>query len=332
MFVAGWCPQGSPHTHHLNDLRIYAVRRCFGERSVLIAHRRDCGPKTQDNYHLARPRARLQSKFAPMFGNRRALFWVALCLVLLVVQGCISPVASGLNEDEANRVVVALDAETIDATKESDPSSEGKFRVLVPQGDTARALVTLRREQLPRQQPKGVLEAMGKGALVPSEVLEHAQLVAGLAGDLQKSLEAVDGILVARVHLNLPTRDPFREVPKAQSSASVLVEHKGATPPLTSDSIQRIVAGGVPGLLATDVAVVMIARASSANTGGGQFAHVGPIAVARSSQRWLQIALATLVLLVGGLAATTLFAWSKVARLRFDVIREKSDGHVAKEK
>ena len=38
----------------------------------------------------------------------------------------------------------------------------------------------------------------------------------------------------------------------------MLLEHRGSTPPLSAESVQRLVAGGVAGLLPTDVAVVMI--------------------------------------------------------------------------
>lgn len=240
----------------------------------------------------------------------------ALTLALLAA-GCTVPVAAGLDENDANRIVVALDHASIDATKESDPSGEGKYRILVAKDDVPQALGAMRDEELPRPRPAGVLEAVGKGALVPSQAAEHAQLIAGLAGDLQRTLEGIEGVLSARVHLNVPSPEPFaREATRARATASVLVEHRGATPPVGAESVQRLVAGGVAGLTLADVAVVMVSRAAPPVSGQSPLAHVGPIAVARASMRSLQGALAGLVGLVAVLAAVTLFLYARLRKLR----------------
>ena len=244
-----------------------------------------------------------------------ALLGASVCLAL----GCNAPVATGLDEGDANRIVVALDRASIDSTKEIDPTTEGKFRVLVARDDTARALGAMKDDELPRAHPPGVLDAVGKGSLVPSQAAEHAQLVAGIAGDMQRSLEAIDGIVAARVHLDVPPPDPLRDVRVMRPTASVLLEHRGSTPPLAAESVQRLVAGGVAGLLPSDVAVVTVSRAAQPQPAGtGNLAHVGPIAVARTSMRALQAGLVALIALVAVLAAATLFLYSRLARARVD--------------
>ncbi len=242
-------------------------------------------------------------------------------LAALVLAGCTVPVAAGVDESDANRIVVSLDRASIDATKEADPLVEGRFRVVVMRDDAARALVTMQSEGLPRPKPAGVLDAMDRGALVPSRAAEHAQYVAGLAGDLERTLEGVDGVLSARVHLNVVDPDPLRDVANAHGSASVLLEHRGATPPIAVSDVQQIVAGGVPTLAPAAVAVVMIARGAAAGSGEGlplPLAHVGPITVARTSMRALQLALVGLVALVAVLAGATLALYTRLARLRAD--------------
>src|SRR5580692_5072100 len=135
---------------------------------------------------------------------------LALCLALgFVVVGCMVPVAGGLDEGESNRIVTALDRAGIEATKEGDPAVEGKFRVTVVKDDAQRAILAMESEDLPRPHAPGVLDAVDKGALVPSAAQEHAELVAGMAGDLERTLEGIDGVLSARVHLNLPPIDPL---------------------------------------------------------------------------------------------------------------------------
>ena len=241
---------------------------------------------------------------------------VIACVLGLLANACSVPVAVSLDDSEANRVVVALEHASVDATKEPDPGAEGKWRVDVARDDMSQALAVLRDEELPRAPTRGVLDAVGQGSLVPSEAAEHAQLVVGMAGDLERSLESVDGVLRARVHLNVPAPSTLRDPSPAHGSASVLLEHRGATPPLSADSVQRLVAGGVAGLLPPDVAVVMVSRPAPPLSGGRELRYVGPIAVARASMRQLQAALAALVALVAVLAGATLLLYGRLKRLR----------------
>jgi type III secretion protein J len=236
---------------------------------------------------------------------------------------CAVPVAGNLDDGEANRVFVALDRANIGAAKEQDPAGDGKWRVTVARDDLPQALSVMREEDLPRREPPGVAESVGKGSLVPSEAAEHAQLVAGLAGELERSLQGIDGVLSARVHLNVPAPSPLRDSAPVRGSAGVLLEHRGATPPVSAESVQRLVAGSVADLVPGDVVVVMVPRAAPPElNGAGSLAHVGPIAVARASMRALQGALVAMVALVAGLAAATLALYSRLARARAALSRE----------
>jgi type III secretion protein J len=249
-------------------------------------------------------------------GLTRLTLTLTLALALAGLAGCAVPVAAGLEEGDANRVVVALDQAGIDAAKEADPGVEGRFRVSVPHDDAARALATMADEQLPRTRSRGLLEAAARGQLGPSQAAEHAQLVAGLSGELERTLANGEGVLAARVHLNLPPRDGLRDGPVPKATASVLVEHRGTTPPLAPESVQRLVAGGAAGLAPADVVVVFVPHAARPAGARTEVAHVGPIAVARGSMATLKIALASLVLVVLALAGATLALYAKIARIR----------------
>src|SRR5580704_17251516 len=107
--------------------------------------------------------------------------------------------------------MVVLARANVDATREADPAAEGTCRVEVAREDVQRALTAMHGEHLPRRAPPGVLDAVGKGSLVPSEAAEQAQMAAGIAGDLERSLESVDGVLSARVHLSIPAPSPLRD-------------------------------------------------------------------------------------------------------------------------
>jgi type III secretion protein J len=269
---------------------------------------------------------------------RQGSFSLSAVLCALVA-ACSVPVAGGLDDSEANRVFVALDRSSVEATKEPDPTADGKWRVSVMRDELPRALSVLRAEDLPRSDPPTVLDSMGKGALVPSELAEHAQLVAGMAGELERSLEGIEGILRARVHLNVPSPSALRPsgLPaglggdQPLGSASVLIEHRGAIPPISADAVQRLVAGGVPGLLPTDVAVVMVAQQGPPPVGVDGAAPAGPLAHVSSlgSSRELRAALVTLIALVAVLACLTLVLYTRISRLkgaRAELARDGSPG------
>lgn len=242
---------------------------------------------------------------------------ILAAVIVACVTGCHSPVASQLDEPEANRVLAALDRAQVAATKELDPTGEGKFRVVVGEGDAARAIEALRSEELPRRRPSSVLDATQKGSLIPTPLTEQAQLAAGIAGDLERSLESVDGVLSARVHLNMPPREPLRDTMLPRASASVLLAHRGTTPPLTEAAIQRLVAGGAPALSASDVAVILVPRGATARVDGGEgLARLGPFGVARSSLRPIQVTFAAMLVALAALAATLVGVSSRLARLR----------------
>jgi len=273
--------------------------------------------------------------------SRTAAIVVAAALFACVA-ACTVPVAGGLDDSEANRVFVALDRSSVEASKEPDPTADGKWRITVTRDDLPRALSILRSEDLPRSDPPTVVEAMGKGALVPSELAEHAELVAGMAGELERSLEGIEGILRARVHLNVPAPSPLRPssfaglgADQPLGSASVLIEHRGAIPPISADAVQRLVAGGVPGLLPTDVAVVMVAQTGppaltgGAPQGGGAPGSLAALGAAHGSSRELRAALVTLIAMVAVLACLTLVLYTRLSRLRVaraELARDGSPG------
>jgi type III secretion protein J len=252
-------------------------------------------------------------------GRRVALLPALVAGVSLAgLAGCAAPVEVGLDDAEANRVFLALDRAGVDAVKDPDPSAEGRWRISVAREDVARALVAMKDDALPRATPQGGDPT--KGALVPSEAAEHAQLLAATAESLRSSLESIEGVLGARVHLAAPEaaggllRDTA--LPFVRGSASVLFEYRGATPPVSADSVQRLVAGAVSGLAASDVSVVMVPFTAPAAPSGGVLGHVGPIAVARSSMAKLQAALVALVSLAAALASGVLVLYTRLSRAR----------------
>lgn len=240
----------------------------------------------------------------------------ALSIVTLALAGCSVPVAGGLDETQANRVVVALDRAGVVGDKEPDPAAEGRFRVSVERDEAPRAIAALREEELPAPAPPGLLESMGKGALIPSQLTEHAQYVGGLAGELERTLATVEGVLLARVHLSLPESDPLREGPRTKATAAVLLKYRGATPPIDALEVKRLIAGAAPGLLTDDVAVVMVSRPAPSGAGDRSLAKLGPITTTHASMRILRAAMGAVLAVAVALVAVVLALWSRLRRVR----------------
>ncbi len=249
--------------------------------------------------------------------HKRISTWAFIAIAL---GGCATPVASAIDEAEANRIVLALDHAGIGSTKDSDPTSEGHFRVSVAPSDVASALHALRAEELPRAKPLGVLDAVGKGSLVPSPSAEQAQISVAIAGELERSLSGIDGVLQSRVHLQIPASEPFSDsTQREKPTASVLIEHRGATPPLGEGAVARIVAGAVTNLAPANVAVVFVSRPTQATAQTSALAPLGPFSVARTSVRGLQIVGSCLLVALAMMGSLLIVLYLRTSRLKSEL-------------
>lgn len=247
-------------------------------------------------------------------GGKTSAAVLSTLVIALFLSACTSAVANDLPEAEANRAVVALEGHGVSAEKERDPETEGRFRVTVGRDEAAAAAGILAQEAVPSRDNPGVLASLGNGSMVPSRLAEHARLLAGISGELEQSLQAVDGVVSARVHVAAPEHSPLEEGPAVKPSASVLIRHRGAAAPLAASDVQRLVAGAVPGLAAADVSVVATPAPTSARPADKELRRVGPITVTRASLSPLRFVAAGAVLLNLVLLGAVLLLWSKVRR------------------
>jgi type III secretion protein J len=233
----------------------------------------------------------------------------------LLAAACTVPVAANLDEGDASEAVVALEKSGVASEKERDPEHEGTYRVVVTRDDAATALRVLSAEGLPPHAAPGVLDALGKGSLVPSRLSEHVKVVTGTSGDLERSLRAIDGVVSARVHLAVPPRDPLALGEKAPpATASVLIRHQGPTPPLAAFDVQRLVAGAVPGLQAENVSIVMTVAPAPGRAAARELSRLGPLTVTRSSMSPLRGMIVVAVLSNVVLLGCLLLLWARVRR------------------
>jgi type III secretion protein J len=217
-------------------------------------------------------------------------------LAAFLLGGCgAEPLLHGLDERQVNQVLVALDEAGIAASRRRDDQAEGSWVVEVS-GEAARARRVLAERELPRPEVPGFAAVFGKGSLVPTPGEERARLLQALSGELGRSLEAVDGVVEARVHLAIPADDPFRggsaPVPRGSVLLKVRPGARGRVEPL-APGLRSLVAGAVAGLDPTQVAVVVAEAAPPA---------APPLAAGRGLLRTLAAGVATLgaALLIAG--------------------------------
>jgi type III secretion protein J len=229
--------------------------------------------------------------------------------LLLVAAGCGGDaLVHGVEEGPANQILVALDEAGIHAEKHRDEGGEGTWRVEVDGADAGRARRILAERELPRSRPPGFAEVFGKGSMVPTPTEERALYLHALSGELARSVEAIDGVIEARVHLALPAQDPLRAEPAPPGRAAVLVRARAGTRPrleALAPGIQSLVAGAVAGLEPAAVSVVVAEAPPPA-----------PREAQHGGRRALVAAAALAAVLALALAATPLVRRSGAGRIQ----------------
>ncbi len=261
-------------------------------------------------------------------GMQRSALWLKvrgpLAALGLSLVACSTPVAANLDESDANQAVALLDRAGLGPEKERDAEHEGRFRVRVPQAESTAAIALLAQENLPPKSSPGVLETLGQGGVVPSRLAEHARWLSGVAGDLERSLRSLDGVLSARVHLAVPERDALRpDAPEEPATASVLLRHRGLAPPIAAVEIQRLVAGAVPGLRAEQVNVVLTST-PGAHAATPELLHLGPLTVSRHSAPVLRQLLGAAVFFNLLLIAALGVLWARLRRTELQLTEARA--------
>lgn len=231
------------------------------------------------------------------------------------VAGCAVSVAGDLDEGRANRVVALLSANGIAAEKATEPAEPGRYHVEVASDDAPRAVDVLVDQGPPSRDAPGVLEALGTSSIVPSPQAEHERVLAGIAGELTKSLEGVDGVLSARVHLAAARPDPLAvDGDVVPPTAAVLIRYRGSSPPIAEDDVKKLVAFSVSGLGKDRVAVVY--AAASPPHPAAELVRIGPLSATRATARKVRGAVLAVVVVNIGLAAALVALWSRLRRFR----------------
>jgi type III secretion protein J len=214
-------------------------------------------------------------------------------------------------------VLLALTGASIAAQKvaSTKPGGETTYRVEVDSDELGRALTLLGAAELPTRPKPGLAEVFGSSGLLPTPLEERARYAAALSGELERSIEAMEGVVDARVHLALPdTCMASLDGPRPKGRASVMVKQRAGAKPLDQTAIRSLVAGATTEIEAGDIAVVTLTVPSQIAV-KPELVRVGPITVTRASATALKTATGALFLLDIALAIALVILFVRLRRL-----------------
>jgi len=170
---------------------------------------------------------------------------------------------ANLDEQQANQVQGALLAAGIDADKRPADNKKG-WSVEVGKHDFPLAMQLLEARGL----PSAPFESMGmvfkKEGFVSSPLEERARYLYAIAQELEHTLEQIDGVVKARVHIALPEPDPVGDKQTSASASVVIIQDAGSELADRETDIKAIVTDAVEGLENVNkVTVKFFARSES---------------------------------------------------------------------
>ena len=184
---------------------------------------------------------------------------------LLAACGGERAVVHGLDEFEANEILVVLEARNISGDKKLEEGRVVTWAVVVPEADARDALRLLVANKLPRARSMGLAQVYpaGGGGLIPTKSEEKAKFLMAIQGEIEKKLKELPGIVQAHCSIVQPDKDVVRDLdtPPPASTASVAIVYNAVddrgTAAVTIDDIRLLVAASVEDLKPTNVQVVM---------------------------------------------------------------------------
>ena len=261
--------------------------------------------------------------------RRRTVESIVVLGLVVVLCGCVThELQSGLNEQDAQEIVVLLNENGIDASAAkaaSEKKGEEKWSVVIKGGDQnlARAWRVLQENGLPRQKDHGLEDVFSNAGMIPTATEERARLLLGTSGEISRTLKSVDGVVDAHVLVVMPDSSPILDkTDRVPPTASVLIKYRGDASPLSEEDVKKLVARAVEGLQAENVAVIYKKIAPKRTIDHSLIPILG-------NQEFLLAALGLLALSsVGCLALVAKSRWqrSKIEKLQQQIAGQSASG------
>src|SRR5579862_3003343 len=161
-----------------------------------------------------------------------------------------APLYTSLSGPDAGKVTQALDSAGV-----KWQLADGGATVLVPAALVYKERVALSAQGLPASSDD--LSLLDKEGITASDFVQRVDYQRAMQGELEKTIEAIDGVASATVNLTIPPDQVFAGATADAPSAAVLVQPTAGTT-LSTDAVQAIVhlvASSVPNMTPDSVTV-----------------------------------------------------------------------------
>ena len=218
---------------------------------------------------------------------------------MLALAACKEPIYSDLDQRQANDIMATLSANGISAVRTGSGTS---YAVEVETADLAEAARILNAAGLPRERHQSITDLFPGDSMIVTPYEQEARMAFGMGQELSRSIESIDGVQTARVHVVLPRRD-LRDRVVSASTASIMLHHDASVDSLVlNEKVRALVSNAVPELSADRVAITNFPIDSSFVS-----ATTAPDARARASAakgstlEWLFFTMAAILAAIAGL-------------------------------
>ncbi|WP_426754127.1 flagellar M-ring protein FliF [Myxococcus sp. Y35] len=239
------------------------------------------------------------------FPLRRCL----LLFLLLTVTACRERIQHGLDERQANELQSVLIERGLDARKVPEAGKKPTWSIEVADEHASDAVRILSELGLPRPPEEVGCDVFGGGGLVRTPVEESVCRVRVMERGLEKTLQSVEGVLLARVHLVVPAPPRVGQTPGPSKASAMLRVAPGSAARVrqSSETLKVLLAGGVEGLSPESVSLLV----DEVSTRVEVPASGGPSPLTR-----LRVLLAVLGLMVTGLAVALVLVTLRMRHYR----------------
>jgi type III secretion system YscJ/HrcJ family lipoprotein len=222
--------------------------------------------------------------------------WLVAALMVLLLAACQQQdLLKGLNQQQANEVIAVMQRHNI-ATDKIDRGKPG-FSVQVGNADFAAAVDILKVYDLPSRARMEIAEMFPADALVSSPRAEKARLYSAIEQRLEQSLQVMEGITAARVHVSYDLEAGEGTAVRPMHMAALVVYEQDLVPAVLIGQVKRFLKNSFPGIEYDNISVVLSRRSALQHT---QPAAIVAAEAGNSSFMLLAAALIPLLLLAAG--------------------------------
>lgn len=190
--------------------------------------------------------------------SKRLLANLLLILCLFALSGCDTELISNLSERQANEIVALLEQNNIDAQKVK--GDKNIFSVRVEKDYMSDSVELLNAYDLPSADHVEIAAQFPADSMVSTPLGEKVRLVSSIEQRLGQTIQELDNVTTARVHLSYPLKGDSDES-STPPSASVLIIYKNVINEAEYiDKIKRLIKNSMSTIQYEDISVVVFKK------------------------------------------------------------------------